>query len=371
MPKQLSFFLPNLAGGGAERMIVNLSNEIASRGYRVDLVLLATEGPYLSEVTNRVEVIDLEAPEWPGYAAMGGAPRLRSYIREERPDALLSALTRTNVVALLAHRLSGVSTRLVVSERNHLSSVTEHYDDRRMRILPWLVRRTYPWADAIVPISYGVARDLSSLGHIPLSEMEVIHNPAYSEEIPLKADEPLDHPWFRSPEPVILGVGSLTKQKDFLTLIRGFRELRSSVDARLVILGEGEGREKLERVVREQNLEEVVDLPGFVDNPFKYMAHADVFVLSSRWEGFGNVVVEALACGTPVVSTDCPSGPAEILADGEYGRLVPVADPNAIADAVRETLAEPSDEEALRRRAREFNVAAIADEYLAVMLRQN
>ena len=368
MSEQLSFFLPDLSGGGAERMIVNLTNELSSRGYPVDLVLLSAEGPYLSSVSDRVDVVDLQAPEWPGYAAMGGAPRLRSYLREERPNVLLSALTRANVVALVAHRLSRVPTKIVVSERNHLSSIAEQYDDRRMRVLPWLVRRTYPWADAIIPISHGVARDLSSLGRIPLAEMNVIHNPAYSEEIPERAAEPLDHPWFRSSKPVILGVGSLTKQKDFEALIRAFREVHSTVDARLVILGEGDRRDDLQRLICELDLEPVVEMPGFVDNPFKYMRRADVFVLSSRWEGFGNVVVEALACGTPVVSTDCPSGPAEILVDGEYGTLVPVGEPDAIADAVLETLASPPDERLLRRRAEQFGVKRIADQYLDMLV---
>ena len=368
MSESISIFLPSLAGGGAERMMVNLSNEFSSRGHHVDLVLITADGPYLCEVSDDVRVIDLNAPELPGYNAMGSLPHLYRYLESREPVALLSALTRANVVALLAHRLARVPTRIVISERNHLSSVVERDGNRRMRALPWLIRRTYPWADRIVPISHGVADDLSHISRIPTTEMDVIHNPAYSEDIREEAKEPLEHPWFQSPAPVILGVGSLTAQKDFATLVSAFERVRSAVDARLMILGEGEKRDELQAMVRDLGLSEVVEMPGFVDNPFKYMDGADVFVLSSRWEGFGNVIVEALACGTPVVSTDCPSGPAEILNDGEYGTLVPVGNPEAIADALLDVLEAHTDERRLENRAEQFSIDRIASQYLNVLL---
>ena len=369
MSERIAVFLPNLAGGGAERMMVNISNELSGRDIDIDLVLLEAAGPYLDDVHDAVTVVDLQAPELPGFAALGGLPSLRRYLQEHTPTALLSALTRANIVALLTHRLSGVDTRIVVSERNHLSSIVERSENRRMRVAPWLVRRTYPWADAVVPISRGVARDLSSLADIPMDEMTVIRNPAYSADIPQQASETLDHPWFQpGTPPVILGVGSLTEQKDFPTLISAFAQIRAATDARLVILGEGEKRAPLESLVESLGLQESVDLPGFVDNPFNYMARADVFVLSSQWEGFGNVIVEAMACGTPVVSTNCPSGPAEILDGGSYGRLVPVGDEDTMARTVLEVLDEPPDEQRVRDRAQEFDVERIADQYLDVLV---
>ncbi|ELZ36066.1 glycosyl transferase family protein [Halorubrum saccharovorum DSM 1137] len=199
--------------------------------------------------------------------------------------------------------------------------------------------------------------------------MTVIHNPAYSKGISEKATERVSHPWFQSDEPpVILGVGSLTPQKDFPTLVRAFNRLRSQQDARLVILGEGDRREELESLIQRYGIGDSVDLPGFVDNPFKYMKQADVFVLSSRWEGFGNVIVEAMACGTPIVSTNCPSGPAEILQNGKYGQLVRTGDPEALAAAVQATLAEPPAPDPLIERAKEFSVERVADKYLATLL---
>lgn len=365
----ISIFLPSLAGGGAERMMVNLANEMATRDVEVDLVLLTAEGPYLSDISEQVSVVDLDAPELPGFTALGGLPALRGYLQRRTPTALLSALTRANIVALLTHKISGVDTRIVVSERNHLSSIVERAEHARMKGAPWLVRRTYPWADEIVPISHGVASDLSAVSKIPTEQMTVIHNPAYSPDILEQATEEPEHPWFDSEAPpVVLGVGSLTPQKDFSTLIDAFEGLQRERDARLLILGEGNKRAELESQVNSLGLEDVVSLPGFVDNPFMYMSRADVFVLSSRWEGFGNVIVEALACGTPVVSTDCPSGPAEILDGGAYGRLVPVGDKQAIASAINGTLEQPVPETKLRKRAKSYSIETITDQYLKVLL---
>lgn len=369
MSTDIAVHLPDLSGGGAERMVTNLTREFASRGYNVDLVLSQASGPYLSNVSQEVNIVDLDAPTFPGYAALGSLPSLGSYLRRCRPTSLLAVLTRVNVVSVITARLFSTETNIVVSERNHLSSTLDQYGWLGKQVLPSLVRTTYPWADGIVPISNGVAQDLSTISRIPVSEMTVIHNPAYSEDIREQAAAPVSHPWFGPGEPpVVLGVGSLSPQKDFPTLIRAFDQLRSQQDARLLILGEGDRREELESLIQECGISNDVELPGFVDNPFKYMKQADVFVLSSQWEGFGNVVVEAMACGTPIVSTDCPSGPAEILENGEYGQLVPTADPEALAAAIEATLAEPPAPEPLIERAKTFSVESVADQYLAALL---
>jgi len=371
MCPNIAIHIPDLRGGGAERMMVNLANEFSSRGVATDLVLSRVEGPYESEVGEDVNLVDLTASRYPGYAAMGAFRPLRNYLRQTQPNALLSALTRANVVALLAHRTAGVHTRMVVSERNHLSSIAGKSDAMRMRALPLLARLTYRWADSIVPISDGVAADLVETASVNPTKMTTIYNPAFDPSILNCAEESPDHSWFETTNGeslMLLGVGSLSRQKDFPTLLRSFARLQKRRNVRLTILGEGTKREELETLANKLGIRNRVSFPGFVENPFSYMSRADVFVLSSEWEGFGNVLVEAMACGTPVVSTDCPSGPSEILCDGRYGPLVPVGDHVALADAIEETLDNPVDSERLQERASDFSVKKIADQYLDVLL---
>jgi glycosyltransferase involved in cell wall biosynthesis len=255
---------------------------------------------------------------------------------------------------------------------NTLSLQSSNATQIKRRLSPYLVRWFYPWADAIVAISQGVAEDLSSLTGLPLERIQVIYNPVVTPKLLEKATEKIAHPWFAPGEPpIILGVGRLTKQKDFPTLIRAFALVRQRYPARLMILGKGEERLSLETLVQRLGLEEEVFFCGFVQNPYSYMAQASVFVLSSAWEGFGNVLVEAMAVGTPVVSTDCKSGPAEILAKGKYGELVAVGDEKGLARAIARTLKQPQNSERLKARSSKFSVEAIADQYLQVLFNGN
>jgi glycosyltransferase involved in cell wall biosynthesis len=335
--KHIALFLPSLHGGGAEKVMVNLALGFVEQGLKVDLVLAKAEGPYLSRVPEEVRVVDLEARR-----VLYSLPGLVRYLRRERPQAMLSALNHANIVAIWAKLLARVQTRLVVSERTTLSRSIENASSVRVKLLPFLIKTFYPYADAVVAVSRGVAEDLVTTTKLPMEKIKVIYNPVITPELFAKAEEPLDHPWFRPGEPpVVLGVGRLTQAKDFPTLIRAFALVRKERPARLMILGEGEERPKLEALVRELGLEEDVALPGFVENPYKYMKRAAVFVLSSRWEGLPAVLIEAMALGTPVVATNCPSGPAEILEGGKWGRLVAVGDVNALAKAVEEMLIQP------------------------------
>lgn len=366
--RHVALFLPSLAGGGAERMLLHLARGFAEREFRVDLVLARAEGPYLDEIPDDVQLVELEAGKAPGYAALGSLRPLAGYLRHADPAALLSAMSRVNVVAIGAALLARTDARVVVSERNHLSSWVVETDEFGVRALPWLVRFAYPRADGIVPISKGVADDLAATAHLDRDAMTTVYNPVVVPEIEERAAEPVDHEWFADDGPsVVLGVGSLSTQKDFPTLVRAFANVREERDVRLVILGEGDQRERIESVAVEEGVEQDVWLPGFVDNPYRYMRRADVFALSSAWEGFGNVVVEAMACGTPVVSTDCPSGPGEILEGGKIGPLVQVGDDAALADAITSVLADPPPAELLRDRADDFRYDVIADQYLDVL----
>lgn len=360
--RSIALYLPSLRGGGAERVMVALANGFAARGFAVDLVLAKAEGPFLGYVAASVRVVDLGARR-----VASSLPRLVGYLRREQPRALLSAMNHANVIALLARRLAGVTTRLVVSEHANFSQSMTVEPSRRGRLMPWFMRRTYPWADSVVAVSAGVADDLARAIALPRESIKVIYNPVVGEQTLCLANAPLDHPWFAPGEPpVVLGVGRLTAQKDFDVLIRAFASVRNMRPARLMILGEGELRPELEALVRQLGIGADVALPGFQANPLAYMRRAALFVLSSRFEGLPTVLVEAMACGTPVVSTDCPSGPAEILEGGKWGRLVPVGDAPALADAMAATLAEANPPQ-VEARAAAFGVENAVNAYLQLM----
>lgn len=367
-PALISVFLPGLHVGGAEKMMLDLCGAFADRGHYVDLVVAREEGAFADQVPAAINLVDLDAPEPPGYGLLGALPGLLSYFRSRQPDAVLSALNRANVVTILAARLSKIDARVVVSEHNHLSTYLEHAMRRERIALPKLIGAVYPYADEVVATSEGVGDDLAATTGLDRDRITVVYNPAMTPELRGQYDEPINHPWFEDETPVVIGVGSLTEQKDFPTLIRAIEHVQEKRDCRLVICGEGERRVDLERLVAELGLEDVVDLPGFVDNPYAMMNESDAFALSSKWEGFGNVVVEALGCGCPVVSTDCPSGPSEILADGEYGPLVPVGNHEALAGAIESVLSDPLPPDRLKRRADDFSVGVASQRYLDVLL---
>jgi glycosyltransferase involved in cell wall biosynthesis len=333
---RVALFMPTLGGGGAERVLLTLAQVFIRRGMAVDLVLSRAAGAYASDIPEGVRVIDLGCRR-----VLTSLPRLVRYLRSERPAVLLTTMSHANVVGLWARRLAGVPTRVVVREANTLSVSTDQGKGRN-RFMPLLVRRYYPWADGIIAVSNGVAEDLLELTGLPRSKVRVLPNPVVTPELAVRAAEPLDDPWFGDgAPPVILGVGRLDPQKDFPTLMRAFAAVRSKREARLLILGEGKERSHLESLARELGIAADVRLPGFVSNPFSYMARAAVFVLSSAWEGMPGVLIQAMACGAPIVATDCESGPREALAGGKFGRLVPVGDQGALAAAILATIDAP------------------------------
>ena len=361
-PPRVALFVPSLIGGGAERMMVNLADGFASRGLSVDLVLVKASGPYLAEVPSSVRVVALGSSR-----VSTSLPALVRYLRRERPAALLSTLNHANVTAVLAGVLAGVKTRIVVRQANTLSQSSGAAKKLVSRAMPLLVRRLYTWADEIVAVSEGVAQDLTRIASLPAARIRVIPNPVVMPNLDALAREPVDHGWFASgAPPIVLGVGRLTKQKDFATLCRAIAMVRQRRPVRLVILGEGEDRAALDGLVTELGIADSVALPGFVTNPFAYMSKASVFVLSSAWEGLPGALIQAMACGTPVIATDCESGPREILQGGLFGRIVPVGNPQAMADAIDAVLAEarrPESEAAWRP----YTQAAAVDQYLDVL----
>ena len=362
--RRVAMFIPSLGGGGAERTMVNLVGEIARRDIPVDLVLSTATGPYLDEVPDGVRLVDLGASR-----VLTSLPSLVRYLRRARPEAMLTVLTHASIVGLVACAVARVGTRVAVVEQDTMSEVARETIRRRARIMPFLVRRLYPKADVIIAVSGGVADDLAEFVRVPRSRVEVVYNPVVTPDLKAAARGDIPHRWLGDGEPpVVLGIGRLQpRKKDFALLIRAFAKARGDTGARLIILGEGPERSALEELVSNLGVESCVAIPGFVDNPYAYLSRASLFVLSSQWEGLPTVLIEAMYCGVPVVSTDCPSGPREILDGGRHGVLVPVGDEPEMVRAISAGLAgeippPPPDS------WQSYELAVVADRYLDVLL---
>jgi glycosyltransferase involved in cell wall biosynthesis len=350
-----------MGAGGSERGMINLAGELAARGRSVVLLVVREEGPLRPLVDKRVEVVDLRAR-----AVVPALPPLVRWLDARGPHVLLSACANSNVVAVAAARLARAPIRVVVSEPTTLSRVALDTRRVRHRLVPRAARWAYPRADAVVAISEGVADDLETNMRLPRDRVQVIPNPLTPGLLAQATAEP-EHPWFRDGgAPVLLSVARLSPAKDIPTLLQAFAQVRAAAPARLVVLGEGEERKRLESLVRRLGLGADVDLAGYAANPYSAMAAADTLVLSSRREGLPTVLLEALALGTPIVATDCPSGPREILEGGRLGRLVPPRDPAALAEAMLGALAQ-------RRLKRAhwdlapYSLDVVADRYLEVL----
>lgn len=360
--RPICFAPGTLDQGGIGRNSLNLAEELLRRGRAVDFFLTKAGGAYMPQVPAAIRV----------FTGKGSARRsigtLVAYIRRERPAVIISAHPHIHVLVAAAVRLSRADVKIVCTVRTHLS-VDRTSKGIYKNLLIDAARYAYRSADAVVAVSAGVADDLSEHFGIARARVQVIYNPALPPRFSDLGTQDVDCGWLKDREHrVVIGVGRLTKQKDFPTLIRAFANIRQVVDGcRLVILGEGEERAALARLVAELGLVEVVYMPGFVSNPAAYVARASVFAMSSAWEGFGNVLVEAMALGTPVVATDCPSGPSEILDGGRFGRMVPVGDAAALAAAVLEELDRPTPPALLRSRAQVFSAESAGDKWLALL----
>lgn len=347
--------------GGITPVVCRLANALTQISRSVELVTLAPGDPrpLLPELAPEVSIHNLGRS-----SHLAQLWHLRRYLAHRAPRVLLAAGHRPNLLACRMKRWLHPPTRILISAHNTLEQGLGELSPRRRARRLAEIRRNYPAAEGIVCVSGGVAEELARLAPNSASRIQVVHNPIVTAALLSAGQSPVEHPWFRDGQPtVILGVGRLTRQKDFVTLIRAFALIQKQCDCRLVILGEGSEREPLQRLAYELRVAEWVDLPGFVANPFAYMARAGVFVLSSLWEGFGNVLVEAMAMGTPVVSTDCPSGPREILRDGALGPLVPTGDPERLGAAMLDTLSRPADRGALKERALDFSADRVAARY--------
>jgi len=406
---RIGLITDHMVGGGAERSTLTLASALAARGHQVDLLLYFVQGPLVAFIPSAVRLITLNTrvwtkrrqfswlrdlpasvrvvhmgPRWSGKwltwlraavslrwqrkyfglltpAIARAAIGIAQYIRRERPQVLLTSQYMSEAAALLAKRMYGGNIRIVIISRCSLL-------DRDASCLHQ-AHILFPEASSIIAVSRALADELASETPTPRERIAVIYNPVFTPELESLASATPEHPWLRKKErSVILAAGRLQEQKDYPTLLRAFARLAGRTDMRLVILGEGTERPSLEILVRDLGLEGKVDMPGWVPNPFAFMSRARLFVLSSRWEGLPGSLIQAMGCGCPVVSTDCPTGPREILEGGRWGALVSVGDDAALAQAMEAALEAPPDRDALRRRASFFSVERATEQYEKVLL---
>ena len=362
MQKRFSVLLPDLRGGGAERVNLDLAHEFARVGHEVEFVLRQARGELLEEARASFPVVDLGAPR------VRFVPRvLARYLRHRRPDALLAAMWPLTVIAPIAQRLSGHRCKVLVSEHGILSAQYRDWGAAHRLLLRSSTGLGYRLADRRVGVSAGVADDMAALSTMRNDAFDVIYNPVPPRPNPDPAALDIaDRLWSGPAGARILTVGTMKTVKNHSLLLRAFARLNRP-DARLMFVGDGAGREALLSLARELGVAERVILAGFRPDPTPFYKTADLFVLSSDYEGFGNVIVEAMACGTPVVSTDCPAGPGEILDRGRYGTLVPVGDVESLTEGIQDSLAAPMPKDVLKQRAGHFSPQRAAKKYLELL----
>jgi len=401
-PRPLAFYIRSVNSGlGAEKVVMNVAAGLAARGRAVDLLIEEVDEGLRERLPAGVNLVDLRPAGHDSVLHL--LPRvaslllnvlrpakadpcgdvsfrhalarflfkrrppllaLRRYRRERRPQSIIAFLNYANIALLLAVQLGKGDTRVYVNVRNHISSSVAGAKSRRMREIPVMMCNLFHLADGVVAVSDGVAADIARLTGIPVQDMTTIFNPVYRPEILDLAAAPVPHPWLQpGGAPVVVAAGKMKPQKDFATLLKAFARLRAQRPARLIILGDGDGKPGLEALAEGLGIRADVDFPGYVSNPYVYFRHAAVFVLSSAWEGLPNVLIEAMACGCPVVSTDCPSGPSEILDGGRFGCLVPVGDAEAMAAAIAGTLDGPGESAGRAEYARRFTFDRVVARY--------
>ncbi len=357
-------FYMKLDQGGVQRMIVNVANYLASKKYHVSIYLVKKEGQYLTMLDPKIQVIGIE-----DHSKISLIKVLYKVIRANKIDIVFTAVSHFNLIAILLKILTrSKKTKFVISERSN--TFKEFFRNPFSFELIWfklgffLIPIFYRLADHIIAVSNGVAKDLSKIALLPLNRITIIHNPAFSKDLVLQSKQQVIHPWINNKDHLlVIAVGRLSAQKDFSTLIKSFKYVTQKINAKLLILGDGPLENRLHMLINKLHLNDSVNLIGFQPNPVSWIDKSNLFVLSSKWEGFGNVIVEALATGKTVVSTNCKSGPSEILEDGRYGYLTGVNKPYELANTIIQALENPMCPKLLLGRATEFDIDLVMSKY--------
>ncbi len=381
--KLITIFISSFRSGGGEKMMVELAGALAHKEYRVDLVVMKNEGPLLSQVDPLVRVVDLKVGR-----IIFSPLNFKDYLILNNPDVVMSLDEYTHLVSLLSKRLAGSRVRIVLRVGNMYSELFRRYGKMRDRFLiPILVRKFYKQADKIIAVSNGVADDITSVADLDKNKVVVVYNPKSESFISKKTAEPVGHSWVeRKSDLLIVAVGRLREQKNFSFLIKSFNRVRAQINCRLIIVGAGREEERLRELTRDLKCEDYVSLPGYTDNPYRYLAKADVFVSASLWEGMPNGVLEAITCGAPAIVSDCDSGPREILAPdtdyrlrlskgfemAEFGVLCAVGDEDGLVDALLRIIKDDQLRQtyslASRKRAKDFDFDLIISKYEEVLV---
>jgi len=346
-------------------MMVNLAAGFYRLGHVTQFVVKKKNSSYLNNLPGATRLIELDTYHRDINKAAA------AYLLQEKPDVLLTSKDENDLIALKARKKTGSSVRVVIRAPVNITSRLRF--KRAGAVKGWMkyrrFRRLLVQADDVIAVSKGVASDISKIAGVPAGRIHVIPNPVITPELENMSKAEVDHDWLvHKDKPVLLALGRLGSQKNYELLIHAFKIVRGLLDCRLLILGEGRRRKRLEKLVRQLDLKKSVQLPGYVANPYPYFVKADLFVLSSLWEGSPNALTEALALGIPVVSTDCDSGPREILQDGKYGSLVTVGDVDGMASAIMSTLSNPPTPEFLKAAVSDYRLDASSRSYLRVLL---
>jgi glycosyltransferase involved in cell wall biosynthesis len=370
MKKKLKiiFFLPTLTGGGAERVVVNLINNIDRGMFEPSILLLHKKGEYFKQVSEDVHINYLEVGHM-RYAL----PKLIKFLNKYSPDVVVTNMVDANITGILANMMTNKKTKIIVVEHSTWGIAKLKFSKYKQAIFTKLMKWLYPKADTVITVSQGVADDLAEQLSLKKEKIKVIYNPIVGEYIPLLSEQKVNHLWFENKQyPVLVAVGRLIDAKDYFTMLKALSIVKKITPVRLMILGQGPLEERLKEFSKGLGLTNYVDFLGFQENPYKYIAKADLLILSSRWEGLPTVLVEALACSTRVISTDCPSGPREILENGEYGVLVPVGDAEKMAEAIFSEINKLKNGDLdfgneLKRRAKDFSIQIACEKYTEIL----